>query len=66
MDVRKLVRWALALAVVAAVVAAFAIPIWAASGGGGSVERAPVANGSSGTIAPAASPGIHEIPAQGP
>jgi hypothetical protein len=66
MDVRKLVRWAVALGVVAAVVAAFAIPIWAASGGGGSVDRAPVANGSAGTIAPAASPGTDEIAVPGP
>jgi hypothetical protein len=65
MDVRKLVRWAVALAIVAAVVAAFAIPIWAASGGG-NVERAPVANGSSGTIVPASPPGIDEIAVPGP
>jgi hypothetical protein len=65
MDVRRLVRWGLVLAVVAAVVAAFAIPIWAASGGG-KVEQAPAAHGSSGTVAPAASPDIDEIPVQGP
>jgi hypothetical protein len=65
MDIRKLVRWTVALAIAVVTVAALAIPIWAASGDG-SVERAPVANGSSDTIAPASSPGIDEIAVPGP
>ena len=62
---RRLVRLSLLAAVVAIVIAAFAIPLWAA-GGGGRVERARDANGSSSAIVPASSPGIDEIAVSGP